>query len=457
MFAYFNKEVLEGIYGYRFVLSLVLAVLVIPFSLYLGAQRYKLEASEYRQSTERAWNEVRNQSPKPPHSAAHTGVSIWKPPTPMVAFSSGALNVLGVSTQVDPHLTPRLTGSMSERTPLLSLFGKLDYAFVILVIFGLFAFVLSFDLVSGEREDGTLKLILSNSVPRSQVILGKALGGSVALIVPVALATLLSLLFFTPLGNVELTNSQWLQVVGVLVLSALYLEMMFLIGLLVSCLTRRRISSMIVLLIVWVFLVFIIPRSATSVAQFLQTTPSSEEVAVRLREARTEGMAKYQRVLDEWGVQNPGLTFRDVPPSVQVAARRTMDEWNETQEFLIRQSVDAALLRQVTLATNLARLSPSTSYLLSVTRLTGTGVARHQRFLRHLNEYRRRFADHFDRMEDADVTRVEDFEDVPRFDYVEQPLREVLPAVLADVAVMAVMSLLVFAAAFAAFVRYDVR
>ncbi|HUP21491.1 MAG TPA: ABC transporter permease subunit [Thermoanaerobaculia bacterium] len=457
MRAHFRKELLEGIYGYKFVLSMVLSLTVIPFTLFLGAERNELEATEYRLSTERAWEAVTTQPPKPPHSAAHVGISIWKHPTPLVAFSTGSLNELGVSTTINPHQTPRLSGSLSERTPLLNLFGKLDYAIVIQVIFGLFAFVLSFDLVSGEREDGTLKLVLAHSVSRSEVLVGKALGGSTVLLIPVTLATLLSLFFFTPIMGVSLTGTHWLQVLGVFLLSCLFLVMMFVLGLLVSCLTRRRMTSMIVLLVVWVTLIFVVPRAATSIAQHLVTLPSSEEVSRRIREASAEAFEKNMQVINEWLAENPGLTQSDVPPSVQVAGRRAMDQYNESQEARIRQNVDVALQRQVSLATSLARISPATSYMLAVTHLSGTGVHRHQRFLRHLDEYRHRFAEHFNRMEDDDIQLVEDFTGVPRFEYAEEPLANLLLTVMVDASIMATLCVLLFGAAFAAFVRYDVR
>lgn len=455
--ALISKELLEGIYGYKFLLALVLALTVIPFSLYAGAKTYKLQLREYTEANRESFEAFREQSPKAPHSAAHFGLSLTKPPTPLLAFSSGVQDILGNRTELDPHVAPRLSGGTAERTPLLSLFGRLDYAFAIQVIFGLFALVLSFDLVSGEREDGTLKLVVSAPVSRSRLILGKFFGGSLVLLLPLTAATLLGLLFFTPPMGIDLDGEQWLRILLIFLLSVLYVLMMFLIGLLVSVLARRRITSMIVLLIVWVGIIFVIPRLAASLAQQLQEIPSAEEVAGQLRDIRQAEAEKYQARNREMMSKISAGSSQSLPPAFQVESRRQMDEAVEEQAAKVLQAVDAAEGRQVSLATNLARLSPATAYLLAVTDLSGTGVYRHRHFLRHLDEFRKRFAGHFNDLESQGVESVEDFSSAPQFLYREETLGELAPRIITDVGLMLFVGVALFLAAFLAFLRTDLR
>jgi ABC-2 type transport system permease protein len=451
------KELRVGIYGSKFVLSFVLALAAIPLALYVGAARYRADLEEFTRSTRDSYQAFRQQGRRPTHAAAHFGLGITKPPTPLSALSSGVQDVLGIRAELDPHRAPQLRGSTAERTPLLLLFGKLDYAFVIQVILGLFAFVLSFDLVSGEREDGTLKLVLAHAVPRSRLLLAKLAGGSLVIVVPVALATVVGLFFLTPAFGVSLTADEWWRAAAIVALSFVYLVMMFGMGLLASCLTRRRIASMIVLLIAWVVLIFVVPRSAVALAQRLQVIPSNEEVDSQLREIqRSETRHAEQRSRD-FLAANPQLDRSSIPPTFFTTNRRAMDEAVERQAASIQQVVDAAKNRQVTLATALARLSPATAYLLAATDLAGTGVDRHRHFLRHLDDYRRRFAGHFDELELAGVTELEEYDDVPRFDYPEEGVGELVPRVVLDAGLMVGVSLVVFAAAYAAFLRYDVR
>lgn len=452
-----SKEILEGIRSYKFVLAFLLALTAIPFVLYVGTEQYQVELTEAQSANRESIEAFRNQPAKPPHSAAHFGMAVTKPPSPLTPFASGVQDVLGTRAELDPHLPPRLAGGASERTPVLTLFGKLDYAFLIQVVFGLFALLLSFDLVSGERENGTLKVILSNPVARSQVLVGKLIGGSVVLLLPVLLATVLGLLFLTPTAGVDLTGTEWLRVLGIVALSGLYLGMMFLAGLFVSILTRHRVTSLIVLLIAWVVLVFVIPRSAATLAQYLQEIPSGEEVAAQLREIRADEVEKYRTRAQEFVQENPLYSLQTLPPEFQVDNRRQMDEAVEERSSQVYRAVDAVQNRQVALATNLARISPATAYRLAVTDLAGTGVHRHQEFLRRLDDYRREFVGFFDALERQGASSVSDFSDVPVFEPPALDASADLRRVLLDTGLLLGVSLLLFTAAFVAFLRCDVR
>ena len=80
------------------------------------------------------------------------------------------------------------------------MFPLIDLTFIVAILLSLAALVFSYDAVCGEKEDGTLKLMLANGVPRSQIILGKILGGIATLLVPflVSLSLGLIIILFNP-------------------------------------------------------------------------------------------------------------------------------------------------------------------------------------------------------------------------------------------------------------------
>lgn len=450
------KELLDGIYGYKFVLTLILAFLVIPFSLYIGAQKYEQELAEYQQAVRDNLEAFRSQTPKAPHFAAHFGMTVNKPPAPLAALSSGVHDILGITTRIDPHRTPQLSGSAYARTPILMLFGTLNFAFVIQVIFSLVALLLASDLIAGEKEDGTLKLTLAHSVSRSAVLLSKLAGGLLVLLIPVLLATVAGLLFFTPPMGIDLNADEWLRVALILLLSLLYLAMMFMLGGLVSTLTHRRITSMVTLLVIWVFLIFIVPRAGASLAQQLYEIPSAQEVDRQIDEVSKEEFEKMVQRRDEILNAHPEYEGK-LSPELSVELRRGMDESVEQREGRVQQEVELAKAQQVRRAIALARLSPSTAYVLATTELSGTGVTRHQRFLRYLDDYRRTFSGYFDDMERRDVAEVESFDQVPLFSYREEGVRQILPRTLIDLGLMLSLILLLVAISHFSFLRYDVR
>ena len=65
--------------------------------------------------------------------------------------------------------------------PFLSIFLAVDVIFVFKIVLSALAILFAYNTISGEREDGTLKLVLSNPVPRDALVLGKYLGGMLSL------------------------------------------------------------------------------------------------------------------------------------------------------------------------------------------------------------------------------------------------------------------------------------
>ena len=64
----------------------------------------------------------------------------------------------------------------------------MDWAFIIGYVLSLIALLFTFDSVSGEREQGTLRLMLANSIPRHTVLIGKFLGALISITIPFLLA-----------------------------------------------------------------------------------------------------------------------------------------------------------------------------------------------------------------------------------------------------------------------------
>ena len=69
-----------------------------------------------------------------------------------------------------PSATPNLKDIRPKVT-------EVDWAFIIGYVLSLIALLFTFDAVSGEREHGTLRLMLANPIPRHTVLIGKFLGG----------------------------------------------------------------------------------------------------------------------------------------------------------------------------------------------------------------------------------------------------------------------------------------
>src|SRR5512143_2902500 len=81
--------------------------------------------------------------------------------------------------------------SASDDESILTVQGKVDFVFLVQMVLSLIALLFASDMVSGEKESGTLRAMLGNPLPRDSLLTGKIAGGFLALWIPFLLAFLL--------------------------------------------------------------------------------------------------------------------------------------------------------------------------------------------------------------------------------------------------------------------------
>jgi len=140
-----------------------------------------------------------------------------------------------------------------------------DWGFVIGYVLSLIAILFTFDSISGEREHGTLRLMLANSIPRHTVLIGKFLGALVSISVPFTLAVLMNLLLISTSNDVELGTDAWSRLGIIFFIALLYLCLFLALGLLVSSRVQQSAASLVILLLIWVTFVVFMPSTLASI------------------------------------------------------------------------------------------------------------------------------------------------------------------------------------------------
>ena len=74
-------------------------------------------------------------------------------------------------------------------------YSNIDISYLVKVFLSLFVIFFAYDSVSGEKSQGTLRLMLSNAIPRYNILLGKIIVGMsmicLLLAIPMAIVTLI--------------------------------------------------------------------------------------------------------------------------------------------------------------------------------------------------------------------------------------------------------------------------
>jgi len=319
------------------------------------------------------------------------------------------------------------------------LFTTPDLLYVIKVVMALCAMLFAFSAVSGEKEAGTLGLVLSNRLGRAILLTGKWIGGFASLVVPFLVAVLLGVILVTVSPMVQMSGEDWLRL-GLFLLGTLfYLAVFFSLGLFISSISHRSASSLVISLFLWAILIFVIPNLGNILARQLVEIPSVHRLEVRRQQIW---------IKEVFEMTNMGLRSRE---DFQEAIKKVTSTINSENDRLIAD-YRGRFNRLVTATKDITRFSPTAAFTFLSTDLAGTGLLEERRLKQAVLQYKNLI---WDKPVDSAGNIQGDF---PAFSYQRTSVREVLNAEgLSNLAVLILFNVVAFSAAYVAFLRYDVR
>ena len=230
-----RKDFLTNIVSPRFVIGFVLCLVLIPFSILINISHFRDRQAQYRidrDAAGKATAEVRVYSMLRPE--------VVLPPEPLSVFGKGLSGQVGNRIKIMLGEKPLLaTGKTAAGdNPFLASFVSVDFVDIAAIVFSLLALLFSYDAFTREKEDGTLKLQMSNALSRSTALAGKLLG-IFATVVPVLVFSFaLSAVLVLVSRDVAFAAADWGRIVLLFGLSLIYLAVFIFIGVLVSARSR---------------------------------------------------------------------------------------------------------------------------------------------------------------------------------------------------------------------------
>lgn len=470
-----RKELLDQLLSLRFAIACGVCLIVFLLSAVVLTRDYREALSTYNMNRVMHRNELQQRTEI---WDLYQGVTVDRPLNAMNTLVRGLSKELTESVQVQPG--NRLDFPEGWRqNPVLPLFPPVDFVFIVGIIMSLLALAFAYDGVSGEAETGVLKLLMSYSAPRDLVLLGKWLGGYLALIAPFTVSFVLVLLVMLLFPDVQPDGESSLAVLALYGLALLYLGAVYSLGLFVSCRTRLASTSITVLLLLWVSLILAVPNMAPYVVSHVVPTPSAEEVAREKQALRQEQQQRMQAIIEE---EQERLGRDNVWSDESVQERiRAEGEEVEAEIQKIEDSFQTQVAGQTRLSGILARLSPLTSFNLAAFDLAAAGIAQEEEWVESLeafgdtwqaysNEKQRAWREFMERRaaesEDgrvmftsADMEQFGDLDlsDAPRFHFSHMSVSDRLAGIYVDLALLALWNVAFFMLAYLSFLRYEVN
>jgi ABC-type transport system involved in multi-copper enzyme maturation permease subunit len=481
-----KKEILDNITSPKFVFTFLLCTILILLSVYTGVANYRAEKKEYTASI--ALNKKNLESQPNIQSLMGIGVKISKSPQVLGTVVTGIQEDVGRVATVNVAYDPNLVDSKYGSNPVFAIFGALDLMFIVKIVLSLFAILFTYDAIVGEKEKGTLKLALSNDVPRDRLILGKAIGGYISLLLPLLIPLLLSLLLLLVIPDISLGGQDWARLLLIFLMFFLYLSVFFSLGLFVSARTTRSSTSFLVLLFAWVLIVMVIPKAAVIIAGQARPIPSVHEITAKKDAYLQQTQSEAQKTVREWvqknqqQIQSEGQqTAREGVQKNQASAEADRIAFqNKYMQYIqsLQQELttkidenNAALERdyqqkkraQQSLAINLSRISPASALTFGSMTLARTGVDEYERFLASVRAYKPIYTKWANsklaggiNLRTGEMSNIK-LDDMPQHVYQAEWLSRSFVRTIPDFALLTVMIIVFFVGAYVSFLRYDVR
>jgi ABC-type transport system involved in multi-copper enzyme maturation permease subunit len=508
-----GKEIAETMLGLRFAIVTLLCIVLIPFGMYVSRKDYEHRLASYQRELQTY--RQRYSTPPPPLTGGEEAQG-FRPPYVLSIFASG----------LDPFMSDKVFTSQSGlfRTvkesgidnPQSLLFGKTDFLFNVMFIISLAALIFTFNSISGEKERGTLRLMIAHSIPLSRILLSKIIGKYIVLLVPFMISVLIALLILDASPVVSIVSPKiWPALLTILAATLIFIFGMVSLGVCVSTFTSHSMGSIVLLFFVWAIFIIGVPRMSPMIAESIYPVESGSVFSFRKRMVREDIEKQFEQVKKEtidskWDKEKEIVDKMQLKDTIELAdqkkalgievsfevvkndpdfqklrkkfnqkykelndkyepqvdhlfeecQRRIGNELNRMeQDYRNRRNI------QFSIATNLARISPVSCYAYIVSGLSGTGIDEPDNFVRNAEMFQEDINQTlydkvlyiFGRQKKASGFNIDDLISFPDMRYRYFNLAEVLQTHWPDVLLLCLFDVLFCALALMKFNRYDVR
>ena len=364
------------------------------------------------------------------------------------------------------------------------------------------AILFAFNTISGEREDGTLKLVLSNAVPRDVIVLGKYLGGMLSLFPIVLVSLIVALVIALSSRATAFDGNDISHIVLIFAGSLLYVSTWYLLGLLLSIWTKAPATTLILSMVIWVMLTIVHSNMATIVVEKFppyQSKPEAElvksagDVWDQFRKERNTYIKRrgYENLKDSiswklgmnketnrfftffsYGMHHlhllEGYIIRDVDKADTSIFQEILG-YQEPLRIAYAAKVEEVLNkpaeereRNAKFADALSRISFADVYHFAVGTIAGTDRQSYNDFIQDSRAYKRKIVEYL-RDKEAFTSRAwfssdqsaADLTDLPVFQDRRLSLSESLSRASIDILILLAWNVVLFMAAYVSFLRYD--
>lgn len=266
--------------------------------------------------------------------------------------------------------------------PIQLLFGNFDLAFVIIYILPLLIIAFTFNILSKEKELGTLRLLSSQPVSIKTWLLQK-------LIIRFVLFTILTSAVLLVTMSVFSTNifSDLGNLFGIFLILIGYILFWFVIAYIINIKVNDSSKNALSLIAIWLLVVIVLPATINQIGNSLYPTPSRLKMINTIRQIKKENEAQQNKILSDYLRDHPELTQGSDQEKFgfwhnYFASEKLMEE--KTKPLLTKY--ESQLKKQQNLINTFKYASPAILIQQTLNNIAGTSE-------KHYNNYKKQVSD----------------------------------------------------------------
>ena len=486
-----RQEFLSHLMSARFFAAVIITLLLVVANAVVLLEDYERRLDRYNHQ-----KNVHRENAQEAKTYSFLKLYVERPPNPLSLFSSGLDKRLGGTLEIYHGSVPMISNASARSldNPFLNLFSKIDLVFIFQVVLSLIALLFAYDAIAGDREAGTLRLVVSHPVRRGSILLAKYISAMICLLLPVLMSLLMIMFLLSMSGSIQLSGQDFVRIGGVVLTTSIYLSVFYLIGLLISTMTRRTATSLMLCMFVWVVLVLVYPNwsrfSIDPVGDMQAERTSTEEHVSQIWE---EVDREEQRFIANSPLEEDppwfNLSYHEQRHSYDGSGRQMLtskvkaesehlvphvQEYHETMETLRirlaeqtalirKQSLDKTTFREARWHEHLMKLSPAGLYTFAASAWVGTDLDGMFDYVDAAQQYRRSIIDYFHEKNGFgsrqwfDMSKGEvDWWDLPQFRFERVDVWENASRAFPELVLLLLINTVLFTVAFLLFVRIEV-
>jgi ABC-type transport system involved in multi-copper enzyme maturation permease subunit len=456
-------ELQQFLYGLRLpvTLGVVLVMFAVSSLTYVG--EYSETVKKYNELAAGREQQLRDKASNATNVATERRAYQLPPRNNGFISDCGAMNMPNTLTYTAYNYIG-FDASDSRDNPFILPSNRINWGFIMLALFSFLAIIFSFDAVSGEKEQRTLALCLSNPVKRSHILLSKFIAVNVLLIVCALAGILLALVLLMLSPAVNITGGTFSEIGLFLLFVVFFTGSMSAIGLFASVMSRNSNISLLLSVSLWLIFLIAIPNFAQTIGVAVYPVEKINVVQTQIDEKWNEIEASFPA--GKW-TSNDSKPFL---PEHEIRANMLMARDKSMADFITAHLAEQ--FRQLENTRRWTWISPLAVFEYGTEALLDGGYLRLRRNYEELQNFKIQYLQWF---KDLDAKDAESphwynpfeslsttkkpvaYEEIPQFTERPVTIGERLAETLKYLMVMLAYTGVMFVLTIIRFERYDVR